>query len=481
MDTTTATQALPLCVDLDGTLIRSDAFLEGLFALRPGRGLLRVARAALAGRAAFKAAVAAETRLDPALLPYNEALLAWLAEERAKGRRIVLATAADAAVAGAVAAHLGLFDEVIASDGARNNKGAAKAERLVARFGRRGFAYAGDSRADLPVWAAAGAAVTVDAPAALRAEVARLAPIERDFEDRRPPRPSAALAAMRPHQWSKNLLVFVPVLAAQAVADGASWLASALLFVGFSAMASGIYVFNDLSDLAADRAHPRKRARPFASGALSPLSGAALGGLLLALGAALAAAAGALWVVLLYAAISLAYSLRLKELPLVDVFVLAALYTVRLYGGGQATAHGVSLWLLGFSSFLFLGLAFLKRVGELTEAAATGREMSRRGYMAGDIQVLQMFGIAAAFSACVVLALFVQHEATHGRYAWPGALWGTIPLILFWQCRIWVSTARGYMHDDPIVYAARDWVSWCVFACLAAVVLLASAGPPRLL
>ncbi|WP_240791268.1 UbiA family prenyltransferase [Roseomonas sp. AR75] len=464
---------LPLCVDLDGTLLRSDALIDAVLALGATSDLLDALRVLPEGRAAFKARVAALAALDPAILPYNKALVAWLRAERRAGRRIVLATAADARVAHAIAAHLDLFDEVLASDGVRNNKGAAKADSLVRRFGLHGFAYAGDSAADLAVWRVAGAAVLVNASPRVAQAAARLAPVERRF-DRDEGAARAALRAMRPHQWVKNLLVFVPVLAAEAAHDGNSWLIAATMFAAFCCTASAIYLLNDLADLHADRRHPRKRHRPIASGALSPSQALAFAALLLGAGLWLAGAADGVLIVLAYGLLSLGYTLRLKEMPLVDVFMLAGLYAIRLYGGGVATDHGLSLWLLGFASFLFLGLAILKRVAELGDARISGRTLARRGYGVADLAMLQIFGVVASFAACVVLALFVQEKSQAGIYARPEALWGSVPLILFWQCRLWLSTARGYMHDDPIVYASRDWVSWCIFAGLLMLALVAS-------
>jgi len=280
---------------------------------------------------------------------------------------------------------------------------------------------------------------------------------------------------MRPYQWVKNLLVFVPIFTAHAVADIAAWISALGMFAAFCAAASSVYILNDLFDLGADRRHATKRNRPFASGALSLGTGAILSFVLFCLSVVLAIANGTLGVILLYAAASLGYSIKLKEFPLVDVFLLAGLYTSRLFGGGEATGHHLSLWLLGFSSFLFLSLALVKRVEELKASGnAVGQRAPRRGYTAGDVAILQTFGCGATFASCVVLALFVQSETALQQYASPGLLWGTVPLMLFWQCRLWLSTARGYMNVDPIIYAARDWVSWLVGASL--LVLLLSAA-----
>lgn len=464
----------PLVVDLDGTLVRTDTFTENIMALANDWGALAGMLGIVAGgRSRLKSHVASSARIDAALLPYSERFLAYLRAQKEEGRRLVLATAADSSVANAVADHLGLFDEVFASDGTRNLKGEAKARALVDRFGAKGFTYAGNSRADLPVWRAAQAAIIVNAPSGVADAARAIGPVEAEFDEREL-RLLGLLRAMRPHQWVKNFLVLVPIFTAQAYGEVASWINASLIFAAFCATASGIYIVNDLTDLAADRSHPRKRLRAFASGAVPPGLGLAWAVALIGIGAALAYSVHSLAVIAIYAAASLLYSAKLKEQPLVDVFCLAGFYTIRLFGGGAATGHSLSLWLFGFSSFLFLSLALVKRVEELSSIArSNGRNTVRRGYLASDAAILQIFGCAAAFASSVVLALFVQSEATAQQYQSPGLLWGIVPLMLFWQCRLWLSTARGYMHEDPIVYAAHDWVSWAVGAML--VLLLAVA------
>ena len=350
---------LPLCVDLDGTLVYSDTLADSMVSLTGSPRLLRALLALPAGgRAAFKRRIAAAARLDVETLPYNEELIAYLQGQKEAGRYLVLATAADQTIADAVARHLGLFDEVIGSDGERNLKGRAKAAALAQRFGEQGFAYAGNDAADIAVWRRAASAVLVNTDRATARKAEALAPVEA----RLPPRPAwtrPLLRAMRPHQWLKNLLVFLPIFTAHALGEAHAWIAATLTFLAFCATASSIYLVNDATDLAADRRHPRKRRRPLASGALPVPIGllAAVG--LAAAGLVLAALGQSLWVISAYAAISLTYSVKLKELPLVDVFILAALYTIRVYGGGVATGHDLSLWLLGFCGFLFLGLALL--------------------------------------------------------------------------------------------------------------------------
>lgn len=461
-----ATDELPLCVDLDGTLLRTNSLHEAAFAavLADWTVLIRLPAWLARGRARLKQELARRWHFSAARLPYSAGLLQLLEEEHARGRRIILTTAADRRIADAIAAELGLVDEVIASDGVNNLRGARKAEALCRRFGEKGFVYAGNDGTDNAVWQSAAAAIVVNAPASVARGAERACPVLAVIEDEGS-RLRAALRALRPYQWVKNVFTLVPLLAAGDVRNFEAWGHTLAIMAAFCATASAIYVLNDLSDLAADRAHPRKRLRPFASGALPLGVGLAMAPVLLLLGAWLGAMSGAIMVLALYVVLSLGYTIRLKEQPLIDVFILAALYTIRLFAGGEASGHRVSMWLLGFSSFLFLSLALVKRVSELYRLQGEASDRTaRRGYMVQDLPMLQTLGCAASFASAVVLSLYVQSDTALSAYDRPWMLWAVIPLLLFWQCRLWLSTSRGYMNDDPIVYAARDWVSWLVFA-----------------
>jgi 4-hydroxybenzoate polyprenyltransferase len=295
---------------------------------------------------------------------------------------------------------------------------------------------------------------------------------------RRGNRLKALVRELRVYQWVKNLLVFVAPLMAQAMFEPGVALTTAVVFLGFCCAASGVYVINDLMDIEADRHHARKRKRPFASGSL-PLTYGVLGPILLAAGVAIPAlvSEGAALIIAFYAALSVAYSARLKERPLVDVFILATLYSLRLLAGGLVSGHLVSVWLLNFSGFLFLGLACLKRCGEIrqmdSEADAT---LKRRGYFAGDALVLMAMGVASSFVSTLVMSFYVNSSIAQETYATATLLWGIVPLILFWQCRLWLATARGHMLDDPILYSARDWVSWIAFGLIGMVYVVATVG-----
>jgi 4-hydroxybenzoate polyprenyltransferase/phosphoserine phosphatase len=466
----------PLYVDLDGCLIRTDLLVESL--LHAARRLdtwYRLPAWLLRGKAYLKARLAERAALDPALLPYNAELMAYLNGERQRGRRVVLATASSRRLADAVAVHLKCFDAVIASDEKRNLRGQQKLDAIMAHSDGSGFAYAGNDRSDLPIWRAAQQGLIVNASRRVAAAARRVTQVELVIQDR-PPILKNLFRAIRPHQWLKNLLIFIPLLASGSFWYIDGWMASLLAFAAFCATASGIYVLNDLTDLAADRQHPRKRARPFASGAVPVSIGGAMSAVLLAIGLSLAAIAGhiALALTVIYALTSVGYSLYLKGRPLIDVFTLSFLYMIRLFIGGEVSGNRVSLWLLGFAFFLFLGLALIKRVAELgISDARSAKPLPRRGYYPSDISILGLMGVAASFTSSIVLALYLQDRAATAIYANPALLWPIVPLLLFWQCRLWLSTQRGYMLDDPIVYSARDWVSWLVVGIIAMLILLA--------
>jgi 4-hydroxybenzoate polyprenyltransferase len=451
----------PLAVDLDGTLIRTDIFFESIlrFIFASPQKIPLLLCWLMRGRAYAKARLAESCPIDAALLPYDERVLAWLNEERANGRTLALATASDARAARAVADHVGLFDDVFASDGQTNLKSARKAERLSRAY-PGGFVYAGNERADVKVWRAAQGAVVVNGGAGLSRAAARACAVEREF-----PRQGnwleALFRAIRPQHWTKNALVFLPMITGQGWGNLETWTAASLAFWALSLTASAIYLFNDAADIVADRKHPRKRRRPFASGDLPLAWGLAAAVLLLLLGGSLAVRAGILELTLLYAGATLAYTLWLKRYALMDVFLLAGLYTLRIVMGGMATGYFASSWLLAFSCFFFLSLALVKRVAETRDLDARGGgSVERRGYVSGDTHILSIMGVSAGFTAALVLALYLQDEASAARYSEPFLLWGLPAACLLLVCRFWLKASRGDMHDDPIVFAARDPWSW---------------------
>jgi 4-hydroxybenzoate polyprenyltransferase/phosphoserine phosphatase len=473
--TTETRQEATLVVDLDGTLCRTDTLHEALlgYVARNPLRLVKVASWVREGKAAFKAHLADEVVLDPTALPLNETVLEIVRDARTAGHPTALVTAADQRQADAVAAATGLFDEVHGSKGGQNLKGSEKARFLTDRYGVGGFDYVGDSKADVPVWEAARTAITVGADDRLK-RVASAANTNVVHVAPQTPRWRAVLKAMRPHQWSKNLLLFLPALAAHDLS--ALW--PALLgFVSFCLAASSVYVLNDLVDLPADRAHPRKRNRPFASGALSTVEGLLLAGTLLVgsvVVGAIPRSPDFLAILALYLVVTFAYSLWLKRKLLVDVLTLAGLYTIRILAGGAVAGVVLSPWMLGFSMFLFLALAAVKRQAELTDQLETGRAISGRGYQVEDLPILRNMAMSSSHAAVLLLALYISSEDVQELYTRPQILWVICPLLLYWLTRMVLMTHRGYMTDDPIVFAAKDRISLLVVACCALLAIFAT-------
>jgi 4-hydroxybenzoate polyprenyltransferase/phosphoserine phosphatase len=456
----------PLCIDLDGTLLKTDTLWETTIAhlkAHPWKSIL-LPFWLQRGRAHLKQRLASGVNLDCASLPYNTELLDYLRDAHSAGRELVLVSGCDSAVGAQVAQHLGFFSEVITSDGRTNVKGHTKARILNDRFGERGFDYVGNEHADFPVWEAARERLVANAPRAVSRRLAELSDSVVEFAPQRSRLP-ALVRALRCHQWSKNILVFLPLIAGHAYLDPRAVGSTVAMFVAWCFVASGIYVSNDLLDLEADRRHPTKRSRPLASGDLPLPVGLLLAPCLLLAGLSVAAlispaCAAAL---VIYAVAATAYSFHLKKRSLVDVFTLASLFTIRVVGGGLASGCKVTDWLLAFAGFLFLGLAFLKRCSELSRIKALGRtHLGFRGYGVIDLPVLQMFGVASAFLAILVLALYISSPVAQTHYFSPSALWAVAPCMLLWLCRLWLATARGQMDDDPILYSLKDRVSWVI-------------------
>ncbi len=473
-----ADEEVPLVVDLDGTLINGDTLIESIFSLIRHHPLCipLLPLWLFRGKAVLKATVAQRFQLDAATMGYRSDLLEYLKSERAEGRRLVLATAAHESTATNASEYLKLFDEVFASTESVNLKGRAKRDKLVERFGLKGFDYIGDSRADTPIWAACRIGHVAGSMNRLPgAALAAGAQQGRIFAS---PRPSwrTWLRAMRPHQWVKNLLVFAPPFLGHHV-DLEILKTLVIAFFAFSFVSSATYINNDLFDLAADRQHPRKHKRPLASGALSIFQGIFLSGCLLATGLFLGGVVGITLEVCLisYLALTSLYSSFLKGKPIIDVIALASLYTLRLYAGGLVSKAFVSPWLFQFSIFLFISLAFVKRYSELHRLFHSGQhETPGRNYRSSDLSMVSQAGIASGLLAGLVLALYVNGNEFQRLYPRPQMLWGLCPLFVYWISRVWLIAHRGNMNEDPIVWAFRDRVSYLVGFLMFLSMLLAS-------
>lgn len=469
----------PLYVDLDGTLYPGDSLWDtvALVIANSPLDVWKLPAVLLSGPLPAKQWLVERVVPDPSLLPYRDELVALCRAERRRGRRVILATAAHRRIAEAVAGHLGCFDAVIATD-VVNRKGTAKLAAIREDSPTRPFLYAGDSESDTPIWSQSAGALAAGAAADWPAERVPVEVLAR-FPDAHG-RVRALVKALRPHQWVKNILVFVPLVASHRIFDADAVMASVLVFLAFCLAASSAYLLNDLVDLENDRAHHRKRRRPLAAGTL-PVAWALPmipGMLVAAVGLTAWTTPAAVALLLLYYLTTVGYSIDLKKRMLVDVFTLAGLYTLRCLAGHAATGIPYSPWLIGFTIFLFLSLAFAKRHSELFHLRlAGGQEVKGRGYHASDLELISTFGVAAGFLAALVLGLYVTSDAVTLLYGSPIILWALCPLVLYWISRVWLITHRGQLHDDPIVFALRDRMSYLIAAVAAALLVVATLLP----
>ena len=463
-DVTGDGDVMPLVVDVDGSLIAGDLLIEGIARMLADSALnlfvlpFRLAK----GRAACKRWVANATELLPSAMVLNPAVLNEIASAKSAGREVWLASASDATAVAPLAEHIGVTG-FLASDGRVNLAGEAKAAALVERFGESGFDYIGNERRDLAVWKRARRAIGVGLSGRLQRDVRALDPEARFLSG---PGGDALdyLWALRPHQWVKNVLVFVPLVAAHE-AEADRYLVAVALFVALSACASGTYLFNDLLDLPHDRRNDAKRHRPMAAGRTPLLTMIGIGTALVAgstiLGFCLSITAGLC--ILLYLMVTFAYSMWLKRLVLVDIVVLALLYGIRILAGAAPLSITPSPWLFAFTMFIFLALAIVKRQRELKAVLDAGRSATGgRAYRSEDLPVMAALGAASGIAAVVVLALYVQSPEVNGRYGQPEFLWLICPLLVYWLGRMVVLANRGLVDDDPVVFALRDRASWLI-------------------
>jgi 4-hydroxybenzoate polyprenyltransferase len=452
----------PLVVDLDGTLIKTDLLLESFMLLIKANplNLVFVFLWLLKGKANLKAEIARRVDILVEVLPYNEAVVDYLKQQKKAGRTIVLATASHQRYAHGIADYLKLFDDVLSSSDTLNLSGMAKRKALIDRFGEGQYAYAGNADVDLKVWSHAGSAVVVGNDRLAR-KAGALCDIEASFAVASPSL-RTIVKALRVHQWVKNALIFVPLITSHQLQSLDVLLMSVLGFFAFSLCASSVYFLNDLLDLSDDRQHATKRNRPFAAGTLSLLFGIVGTPLLLlvAIVACLFLPTDFQIVLAIYYVLTLAYSFKLKRLVMVDVVTLASLYTVRIVAGAAAIGVFLSFWLLSFSIFVFLSLAIIKRYTELMKLkSASATKALGRGYQVEDLELLSSLGGASGYISVLVLALYINSPEVKGMYTDPVLMWPACLIMLYWVSRIWIIAHRGNMDDDPIVFALKDKAS----------------------
>ena len=459
---------IPLVVDLDGTLLCTDLLLETGMAFIKRRPLnfYKPLIWLVKSKASLKEALATRTNIDVTVLPYDQDVIELIKTARSDGRRVVLATASHYTLADRIAEYLQLFDQVLATDSKGNLSAHCKRDLLVKHYGEQGFDYAGNSHDDIPVWESARRAYVINPGKGVERRALSLGNVEKVIRSNTPAL-NDWLKALRLHQWMKNLLIFVPLLASHQLTNPLLLWQGILGFIVFGLCASSVYLLNDLLDLADDRRHHIKRHRPFAAGRLSIKSGLIACPILLAISftaSFLLLPLPFAEVLAGYYALTLAYSLALKRLMTVDVIVLAILYTVRIIAGAALFELELTFWILAFSMFMFLSLALVKRCAELRGAQSNGHEEQTlgRGYFPSDIGMISSLGASTGYISVMVLAMYIQDETATGLYTSPQVIWLACPLLLFWITRVWMLVHRGQMNDDPVVFAIRDRVSLVV-------------------
>jgi len=470
-----------IAVDMDGTLMLTDTLHESVIALIRNNPLFIfvIPFWLVKGITFLKLKVAQNIELDVKNLPYNVPLIDWLKKEKANGKKIVLCTAANERIAHAVSKHLLLFDDIISSNANTNLIGVNKRKALQDRFGYKGFDYAGNSIADMEVWASSSKAIVVNASSAVQTKASKMTTVSQTFPSASI-EPSDWISALRVYQWIKNLLLFIPLLASHQIGNFQSLSMLVLAFISFSLCASSVYILNDLLDLESDRQHPRKKYRPFSSAKISILLGLAIVPFLIIASFILGLMIGQEFLIVLtiYFILTGAYSLILKRIVLIDCLTLAILYTSRIIAGAAVISVSLSFWLLAFSIFIFLSLAFVKRYTELMAQVKIGNDHAHgRGYKVSDSLIVQILGTSAGYLSVLVMALYIQSEDMMNLYAQPTAIWFAIPLLLFWISWVWLKATRGLMHDDPIVFAIKDKASIFVAVLTTLVFIYAAIGP----
>ncbi len=471
-----ATMNRPLCVDLDGTLIKTDMLYEAIVLLvrQNPFNLLLLVFWILRGKAYMKARIAEKVMPSADRLPYNKTVIDWLIEQKKRGRFLILATASHKYYAQAVAKHLGLFDHVEASCETTNLSSSRKADRLTTNYGEDGFDYVGNSKDDVKVWDKARTAFIVGKERAGQMYLHNDNAFQIVETEVNKPKWKIWLKAIRIHQWLKNSLLFVPAILASRYFEFSTIMSLVLAFISFGLCASSVYLLNDMVDVEVDRRHPTKRDRPLASGEIGILQAACVSLTMLFAGLALSLALPVLFtlVLVLYFITTCAYSFVLKRLLLIDVLTLAGLFTIRVIAGAAAVEGEVSTWLLAFCVFFFLSLALVKRFVEITTAdAEVNRAKTGRGYQTVDLETLGQGGVASGFAAVVVLALFIDSPEVTESYKHPEMIWLVCPLVLYIVFRIWILARRKEMHDDPVVFLIKDWRSQIMIVAGAIIML----------
>jgi 4-hydroxybenzoate polyprenyltransferase len=469
----------PLCVDLDGTLVKTNTLYEAVIALIRARPIVAFLLPywLMRGQSYLWQRLSERASINVALLPYRQEVLDYLRREKERGREIALVSGSHHTVVEKVAHHLGLFDRFLGSNESVHLIGLAKLSAILKLYEKRHFDYIGDTSADLSIWRMSDHAVIVSGDNSL---VKRLTGVNVNTEHITPNDQSwlkALFKAMRVYQWSKNLLLFAAAFLSHNFANLTVMISAAHGFVAFSLCASAVYIMNDLFDLESDRLHTKKRYRPFAAGDLSLAYGGMFSIFLLILALVIAFALSPKFAagLSIYFAMTFSYSFYFKKKLLVDVFLLAGLYTIRVWAGGICAGVIISNWTLAFFMSLSLSLAIAKRYSELAASADAQKEVKihRRSYQTSDMPFLLCLGCINANISVLVIALYIASKDSSYYYTNPSALWLICPAVAYWVGRLWMLTIRGKLNEDPVLFAIKDKVSYLLGAFIVTTVIFA--------
>lgn len=471
--------AIPIYVDLDGTLSLTDTLLESIMKIIKLYPLLifKIPLWIFKGKAYFKFKISELSIPDSTSLPYNQTVLDFIKNQHKLGRPIVLATGANYAIANSIADSLKLFSSVIASDSHNNLTGKRKLDAIIKSAPNQKFDYIGDSFEDLPIFSKANIAYLVSSNPRLKRALKNHSNIVYISKQSSHPLIVTILKAIRIHQWSKNLLIFLPIILSHRLTSPSLVINSMIAFFIFCLAASTIYIFNDLIDLESDRNHIKKKHRPFASGELSIKTGWILMAIFFTASLSLAFFFSTplyIGVVFIYILFTITYSLLLKNIVIVDVICLAGLYCLRIFAGSTATGIAISEWLFAFSLFIFLNLALLKRYSELRLVQYQNSGVNQaRGYWLEDLELLRSFGPVSGYISVLVFALYINSPDVLLLYNKPHLLWLIGPILLYWITRAWFLAHRGRIDDDPVSFAIRDSRSYLAALLIIGIMLLA--------
>lgn len=469
----------PLCVDLDGTIIASDSLAESLLVLIKTNPLMlfMVPFWIVQGKYYFKEQLEKHSKISPEMMLYREKVLQYIIEEKKSGRKIVLATASMPKIAKNIADYLGIFDEVLASEDNVNLRAENKRDKLIELYGKKGFDYIGDSKADLPVWEAADKAILVHPKKRILKKAEKAGNVKLVFKHNYS-KLKAVIKQIRLYQWIKNILIFVPFLLAHKLISLPNLNNLLLGFVSFGLLASFVYVLNDLLDIEADRHHPTKKNRPIASGRITIVEGFMMIPFLFVSSfviSILYLPFTFTLILILYLVSNILYSFYLKKVMIMDIIMLSGLFTVRLIAGSVLANISFSAWLVEFSIFFFFSLATIKRYSELLALKDTNKtSIKRRGYKVSDIDMIRNFGIISGYLSVLIIALYVNSNEVIRLYSRPELLWIISPILLLWISRIWLIAHRGELNEDPIVFTVKDPVSW-VIGIISVIIIIGAA------